>query len=78
MSAYQWICLSQVFQQDAEHINLIILVTYEELAAETVFILDKITDIVSLQGLDHVVVDYGFTDNTFDFAKASAARQLAN
>jgi len=49
MSAYQWKRSNEVLMQDAEHLNKFMWVSYEDLAADTVGTLNKITDFVGLE-----------------------------
>ncbi|MBT8439937.1 MAG: sulfotransferase [Gammaproteobacteria bacterium] len=49
MSAYQWKRSNEVLMQDAEHLDKFMWVSYEDLAADTVGTLNKITDFVGLE-----------------------------
>lgn len=48
MSAWQWRRSNEVMQQDAEHLEKFMWVTYEDLCADTKGVLDKITGFISI------------------------------
>ena len=52
MSAYQWKHSNEVLQQDAEHLQHFMWVTYEDLAADTMGTLNKITEFVGITGFE--------------------------
>ncbi len=60
-SAYQWKRSNEILQQDAEHLKRFMWVRYEDLAADTVGTLNKITDFISLQSFGSFEKDRSWT-----------------
>lgn len=52
MSAYQWMRSNQILKQDAEHLDHMMWVKYEDLADDTVGTLNKITEFIGIQRFD--------------------------
>lgn len=52
MSAYQWKHSNEVLKKDAEHLRHYIWVSYEDLAADTMGTLNKITEFVGIPGFE--------------------------
>lgn len=57
MSAYQWIRSNEVLMQDAEYLKNFMWVNYEDLAADTVGTLNKVTDFIGLQKFEQFEQD---------------------
>ena len=61
MSAYQWKRSNEILQRDSQHLKHFMWVKYEDLVADTVGTLNRITDFIELPGFERFESDQSWT-----------------